>query len=207
MKKYSYVGKLSNFKYTLLSFLIVNKVKIIVMLFVVAITLLTGIFTASKYLAGGQSISFKDYGIVEFANGSITTVAIFFKRTLSFSVVLLLLLLCSLYAPLFPLSLLIIAYRSFLLGLNITLIVVLYGFSGIFVGILIIFPFQLLILCLMCGYFLMSRNKCLIKTRYGKGVGVNPLVLLLIFILILSLVNICETVLLVVFSANVILVI
>lgn len=207
MRRYSYVGKLSNLKYTILSFLIVNKVKLIAIMFVIAISLLTGIFTAVKYLNGGLVISVKEYGITEFVNGDITTTAIFFKRTLSFTVVLLVLFLCSFYGPLFPISLIVLAYRSFLLGLNVCLIVVLYGFGGIITGILIIFPMQLLMLILLCCFYLSLRNKCQIKQKYGKGVGLHPFALFWIFVLVLCLVNLAETLLLIVFSAKVILVI
>lgn len=207
MKSYKYVGKYSNFKYTILSFLRVNKVRIFILCFFTLLGLLTGIFTAVKYLNGSELFNFNDYGITQFANGNIATTELFFKRFLSYTCFLLILLICSLAGFLLPIGCFVIVYRSYLLGLNITIIVVLYGLGGIFSAIIIILPIQLCMILIACLFYCMVRNRCLIKKKYGKAVGLNTIFLFLIFIVLLSILNILETILLILFSGQVILII
>lgn len=207
MKSYSFVGKYTNLKYTVLSFIKVNKIRLFILLFLTVVGFLTGVFTAIKYLNGGQVFNFNDYGISEFANGNIATSSLFFKRLISYSCFLLILLICSLTAFLFPIGCFVIVYRSYLLGLNIAIMVALYGLGGILTALLIILPIQLLIIAMSCLFFCMIRNRCLIKKKYGKAIGLNAFLIFLIFILILTLLNLIETLLLILFSAQVILVI
>ncbi len=207
MKAYKYVGKYSNFKYTVLSFLRVNKVRIFVLCFFTILGLLTGIFTAVKYLNGTELFNFNNYGITQFANGNIATTELFFKRFLSYTCFLFILLICSLSAFLLPIGCFVIVYRSYLLGLNITIIVVLYGFGGILSAIVIILPIQLCMLVFACLFYCMVRNRCIIKKKYGKAVGLNTILLFLIFLVLLSILNLLETILLILFSGQVILII
>ena len=85
MKPNKYVGKYSNFKYSVLSFLKVNKVKLFVLGFIVVLGLFTGILTAIKYVKGADLLNFNDYAIKEFAKGNIASTSLFFKRFLSYA--------------------------------------------------------------------------------------------------------------------------
>lgn len=207
MKSYKFVGKYSNLKYSVLSFLRVNKVRIFVLCFFIILGVLTGVFTAVKYLNGSELFNFNDYGISQFANGNIATTQLFFKRMLSYCCFLLILLVCSLAVFLFPIGCFVIIYRSYLLGLNITILVVCYGLGGILTGIIIILPIQLCMIIFACLFYCMVRNRCLIKKKYGKAIGLNSILLFLIFVVLLSILNILETILLILFSGQVILII
>lgn len=208
MKSYSYIGKFSNFKYVFLSFLRVNKYKLIFISFFVLVGLLTGVFTAIKYVDGYKSINFNDFLLEHFANGNIGSVNLFFQRMLSYSCFTLILLLCSLTGFLFPIGLFVIVYRTYLLGLNITLIVLLYGLGSVFSVVIIILPMQLVMIALGIIFFCLTRNRQKNKKKFGKKLyGINCFLLWLIFIALLTIVNILETVLLLLFSAQIILVI
>lgn len=207
MKSHSLEKKLSNLKYSLFGFFLSNKIKIIILIAFVALGLFTGIFTAIKFSSGQGTIVYSDFGLKQFANGDIGTSSMFFQRFASYSVVLIVVCVCSLTSVLFPVGIILIAYRSFLLGLNVTFIIILYGVSGIITGILIIFPLQLLMLLLIILFFILAKNKCVVKSKYGTKNGINVFALLLVFILILSVVNLVETILLVITSAKVILII
>lgn len=199
------IGKFQNLKYAVLSFIKTNQIKLIIVGIITLIAFVTGIFTAIKFTNGSITIIYSDFGIKEFASGTIGTTEMFFQRFLSYAVILLILTLCSLTSFLFPVGMIFIVYRGFLLGLNITFIIVIYGISGIITGILIIFPLQLLILVLMIVFFIMARNRCIVKSKYGTKSGINVFLLMLVFLLLLTLVNLVETILLVISSAKVIL--
>lgn len=207
MKSYTLIGKWTSFKYVFLSFLKVNKVRLIVLGFMILLGLLTGIFTAIKYANGAEILNFNDYGLTEYAKGNIASTEFFFKRMLSYSCFCLILLLCSFAGFLFPIGLFVVVYRSYLLGLNITLLLILYGLGGIFTAIIIILPFQLLMLVLSCIFYCLVRDRCINKKKFGKIYGVNSFLLFLIFVLLLTIVNLLETLLLLLFSAQIILII
>ncbi len=205
-KSYAYVCKISNLKYSLIGFFKTNKLKIFVLIFIVLLALITGIFTAIKYIKTDTLFDFNNFGLTEFSKGNIASLSLFFQRLLSYLVVLSLLFLCSLYAPLFPVGCIIIAYRSFLLGLNVALIISLCGISGL-ISALLIFLFQFFILFLCAVFLCLCRKKIFCKRKFGKGEGINAFLLFLIFVLLMTIVNLLETLILILLSANVILVI
>ena len=191
----------------ILSFLKVNKYRLILLGFFILVGLLTGIFTAIKYCDGYDAINFNDYLLTQFSKGKIGTFDLFLERLLSYSCFCLILLVCSLAGFLFPVGLFVIVFRTYLLGLNITLIILMYGFGGIFNAVIIIFPLQLSIILLASIFFCIVRNRCINKKKFGKIYGINSFYTFLIFILILTIINLIETLLLILFSAQLILVI
>lgn len=207
MKSYKYIGKWNNFTYVCLSFLRVHKVRLCVMAFVLLVGFLTGIFTAIKYAGGSEILNFNDYGLSQFANGNIASSQLFFERLLSYTCFCLILLICSLASFLFPIGLFTIAFRAYLLGLNACLLVLLYGLGGILTSLVIILPAQLLMLMLACIFYCIVRNRSICKKKYGKIYGINSFLIFVIFILLLTIVNLLETILLLLFSAQVILII
>lgn len=207
MKSYSVIGKFQNLKYSVLNFIKTNQVKLIIIVVITLIAFVTGIFSAIKFSNGSTTIIYSDFGIKEFANGTIGTTQMFFQRFFSYSAILLILTVCSLTVFLFPVGVITIVYRGFLLGMNITFIVIIYGVSGIVTAILIIFPLQLLMLVLMILFFVLARNHCIVKGKYGTKNGINVFLLMLIFVLLFTLINFVETILLIISSAKVILII
>ena len=207
MKSYAMIGKFTNLKYSFFDFFKKNQIRVIFLGAIALLAFVTGIFSAVKFINGSITIIYSDFGLKEFASGTIGTTEMFFSRFYSYSVVLILLCLCSLNKWFFPIGGIIVIYRSFLLGLNVAFIVILYGFSGIITGILIILPFQLLMLGLIILFYVLARERCLVAGKYGAKNGMNIFVLLLLFILLLSIVNLLETMILVLSSAKVILII
>ena len=207
MKSYKYIGKWNNFTYICLSFFRVNKIRLCVLGFVLLVGFLTGIFTAIKYAGGCEILNFNDYGLTQFANGNIASSKLFFERLLSYTCFCAILLVCSLAPFLFPIGLFVIAFRSYLLGLNACLLIIMYGLGGIRTAIIIIIPAQIIMLALGCLFFCIVRNRAICKKKYGKIYGLNSFLLFGVFILLLTIVNLLETILLLLFSAQVILVI
>ena len=116
--------------------------------------------------------------------------------------------LCSFSPYLFPLAVILIAYRAYLLGLNVCLMIIFYGLSGVVISIIIALPCQLLVLIVLALFnILMSKTmkdlKCFGKCKVPKQKTK------LIACAGICLVGLCiiESLLLIMFSAKVILVI
>lgn len=207
MKSYGIRGSFLNLKYLSATFLKTNSVKIIFLVLVSVLALLTGTFSAVKCIRGEVNIVFSDFGLKEFVLGNSGSGSMFFQRMGSIIVMMFFLTVLSLHSSLFFIGGILIVYRTFLLGLNVTFIIVLHGLSGIITALLIIFPLQLLMIVLMIGFFVLARDRCYVKSKYGKKSGPNLFLLLIVFLVILALLNLVETLLLFLTSAKIILVI
>ena len=180
------------------------RIKTIILSLIVVIAFLTGIIVAART---HSSFSISDgYGIIDVKSGTLTTS--FFTRLLSMLFVALILLGCSFFKFLFPIGAIFLAYRAYLLGLNICLMIILYGSSGVIVTILIALPCQLIaILLLGLFYILMSKTindyKCFGGTRITK----QKTILIMYTIILVFALCIVESLLLCLFSARVILII
>lgn len=181
-----------------------SKIKAVIVSVVVLIALLTGIIVAARTHTAFASID--NYGIIDVKTGTLTTT--FFTRFFSMLFIGLILLGCSFSVYLFPIGVIFIAYRAYLLGLNICLMIVHYGFSGVIVTIIVAFPCQLITLALMCLFFiLMSKTIKDFKCFGGCRVPKQRMKIIICGLLCLLIICIFESLLLLLFSAKVILVI
>ncbi len=202
-KSYKKQTFFSELKYFLLDCLSASKMKLIISSFILFVSLVLGIILAVKYNSSASINILHDYGIVDFVGSGITTS--FFSRLLSIILVMLLLFGCSFTPFLTPLAILILAFRSYLLGFNFCLMLITYGVSGIIISIFVILPCQILLVLLLTFYFY-SLNKCSCDRRCYGGGG-ERFKIILIFLLVMAIVCLLETLLLLIFNANVIIVI
>lgn len=204
-KSYKKQSFFTQLKFYLTDCFSASKTKIIITLFILFVSLVTGIILAIQYNSDLSMHLLKDFGIVEFVGSGVTTT--FFSRLLSIILVMLLLFGCS-FTPFFtPLAILLLAFRTYLLGFNFCLMLITYGLSGIIISIFVILPCQIILILALTLYFFML-NKCTCDHRcYGGGGAGDRLKTSLILLLIMALVCLCETILLLVFNANVIIVI
>ena len=181
------------------------KIKLLLTMFLMFVSLVKGVIIAIKF-SGGESLNIlKDYGIVDFVGSGVTTSCL--TRLLSILLVMLVLYGCSHFSWLTPLAVLLLCYRSYLLGFNICLLFISYSLSGIIISFFIIFPCQLLIMVGLAIYFLLLR-KCSCDCKfYGGKVGRDKLKITLFFFVVLFLICLLETLLLLLFNANIIIVI
>lgn len=176
-----------------------SKVKLIITLFLLFVSLLVGIILGFKYNSSLSINLLKDYGVVNFVGTGVTSS--FFSRLLSIILIMAILFGCSFSKFLTPLAIVVLAFRTYLLGFNLCLMFLTYGLPGIFISVFIILPCQLLILVAFCIYYCLLTNsggQCKIKTKLKICLAI----LLLMIVLCLS-----ETLLLITFNASVIIVI
>ena len=132
----------------------------------------------------------------------------FFSRMLSLILISAILFVLSLCKFLFPIGVLLIGYRAYLLGLNICFMIILYGLSGAILAFFIILPCHLLaIFVLSCFYISSLKTKKDFCNFGGYRYPKQKLFLFTTFFISILMICILESILLVIFSANVILVI
>lgn len=187
-----------------------HKILLIVLSFVALVSVLTGVFTAIKNADNYSSVWFDNYNIMNFYNSKIGTWELFFNRFGSYLICLGIVFASSFNVLLSPFSIMAIVIRSYLVGLNCCFMFLLFGLSGMLTTIIIILPIQLINVLLLIAFcslmFVRARN----KQKYGSyciGGEKKPFVLFLIFLVLFTLVNVVETLLLYIFSSKIILVI
>ena len=159
-----------------------NKIKCFILLGLTIISLFTGIIVAIKT----QSISTftKILGDEQKTlNGTN-----FFMRLLSMFVVLCFVVLGGFKSWLCPFAFLFIAYRAFLMGGNITLLIILNGISGIVVGLIVVLPCQLLTLLLFLSVYILLCDGRRCKREYGCEKVKNYKLLVVLFAVCLILI-------------------
>lgn len=182
----------------------INKFLLIIISLITFIAFLTGIIVGAK--THSNIIDSDNFGVVDITTGGLTST--FFTRLLSMLFIMLILLGCSFTIYLLPIGIIFIVYRGYLLGLNICLMIVKFGFSGTLISIIVAFPCQLIALAIMILFFaiMYKTNK---DCRCWGSCRTSHQRLKIVLTTILSLFIICilEALLLALFSAKVILVI
>ncbi len=182
-----------------------RKIAMLVFFTFMLIAFITGIIVATKTR---NSYTINDnFGVVNINSNSVSA-STFFTRLFSMLLITLLLFGCSYTKFLSPIALLLLVYRSYLLGLYLCLMIALYGISGVIVSIIVAFPCQILSLIIMAIFYItmaktLRENQChgIYKTPKQKSK------LLVLSLLLLLSICLCEELLLVIFSAKIILVI
>lgn len=183
-----------------------NRIKFIITLVLVLIAISAGVFVAIKNTANSSLSSLQEISLDDFASGFVGSSSAFFSRTLSLTINVLILFGVSFVPFLFPLAEVLIVYRSYLFGLNFTLIFLLYGLGGSLTAIVVILPCQLLTLFILIMFYLVLSKINGNCKRYG-GTDCNRFLFLLFGLLLLIVVNLVETLLLYLLNGQVILVI
>lgn len=205
MRNGKFLCSTNGLKYSLIEGFKNNKKTCFLLIIVAFIGILTGVFTAINFCNGATLINFNDFSLCRYLNGELGTLELFFSRFLSYTVVILIVSITSFSVFLTPINFILIAYRGYLLSLNVSIMVILYGIGGIMTGLLIILPCQLLSLIVIGIFICLANNKAFAKRRFG---ACHRLIdKFFIVLIILTIINLAETLILIVFSSRVILVI
>ena len=175
----------------------VSKFKLILIGAISLIALLTGVFIAIKTASFyGDRYSFLKFSFT------------FWGRLLSMLLVALICFGCGFTKWLFPIALLMLGYRAYLLGLSIALIIVANGLSGVVISIIVVLPCQLFaLIALSIMYILLNRlNKD--ESWCGGGSVIKQRIKVLVIVVIaLLVISLLETFLLNIFSPTIILIV
>ncbi len=181
-----------------------SKLFIVIISVISIIALLTGIIVAIKTRSSFAHLD--GYGVVDVRTGGLATS--FFTRLFSMLFIALILFGCSFSVYIFPIGIIFLAYRTYLLGLNVCLLIIRYGFSGVVISVIVAFPCQLLALVVLAVFFiLMTKTIRDYKCFGGCRVPKQRTKLIVCALVCLICICIVESVFLVLFSAKFILII
>lgn len=201
-KKFS--RKSMNFKFAVKSFFLANKFLIISLCVAIFLGLLTGILVAVKSGICADNLHHFNLKVCEHT-GELQFASVW-ERFRSVLINVMLITVASLHVLLIPIGYVVVAYRAYLLGFNITVLICLFGISGAITSILVILPCQLAILAVLSVYFSVMISIIDSRKRYGRC-SQSILKVLILFLVILFVICLVEAILLGLFSANTILVI
>lgn len=191
---------LSGFSFSCKSLMAECKVRLIITYFLMLIGIFFGIFLAVRLNNQGILDKAGDYGYISFSIVKISSFSSFLWRFISVALIAGMLMLFSLSIFLYPIGQIVLLYRAYLIGLNIVIIILLGGFGGLFTGLLIILPCQLINLAILSTFFcIYTKNR---RSDLRERLKIFGITLLLLLIM-----DIVESLLLLVFGANIILVI
>ncbi len=199
-KSYKKSALIGQVKFYLQDAFACSKYKILIFALIMLVFLIMGIVLGVSY--NSETVILQDYGIVSFIETGKTTS--FFMRILSVLLIMLMLFGFSFKGFLMPFALLILSYRAYLLGFNLCLLFLGFGLGGIILALLVILPCQLAILAILIFYYCMCNNvHC--KNQYcGKG---GMWKIFFIVLLVAAVICLVEALLLLIFNANIIIVI
>lgn len=132
------------FKNKLSKFFAEYKLVIIVSLLFLLVGIGTGIFTAVKYSGDIALDNLADANLVDFLKGNKGTMGLLFPYVFLFCVFSGVIIFVNFKPFMIGVSFLALIIRGYLLGFDITILIILYGFAGILNVFIIILPFDLL---------------------------------------------------------------
>ena len=205
MINYSKESKKACIRFGLIDFIKKNKALIICISIIILISLLTGIFTAIKLYNLDNDIDLEDYSIYKLIDGSIYSFSSLILRILSIVIICLLIFVFTLNKYSSILAFLLIIYRTFLITVNCTFLIIKSGLSGL-INSLIILPFQIINIIIISIFLII----CIMKTKYKKECGYinyNHSKLLILLFVLSVLTCSAETIVLLIFKPTTILVV
>lgn len=195
-----------NLKFSCLNAIRTNKIKFLIVLFLVMVAIATGVFVAIKSNNNCTLYNLQEIDLENFYSGVTASSSAFLSRSLSLLVNVAILSILAFSPYLFPLACTLFVFRAYLLGLNFALIFVFYGIGSIFTAVIIILPCQLLMLFGLVLFYIVLQKMNSNCRCYGSC-EVNRLAFVLLGFVLLILINFVETLLLCLLSGKVILVI
>ncbi|MBP3619310.1 MAG: hypothetical protein J6J24_01470 [Clostridia bacterium] len=170
------------------------------------VAIFTGIFVAIKSNNNCTLSQLKEICLGDFYSGISASSSAFMPRLVSLCVNIVLLSLLAFSKFLFPLAQVLFVYRGYLLGVNFALIFIFYGIGSMVTAIVVVLPCQLAILMFLIIYYLIFLKINTNCKRFGHC-ECNRLLYFCLGFAGLLLVNLVETLLLILLNGTVIMVI
>ena len=206
MKSYKAHSFFGGVRFTCTNIIRENKGKIFLTILLVLVSIFVGVFLAIKNNNSYNLGNLQEIKLENFYSGVVASSSAFMSRCISLSVNIVILTVISFTPYLFPLAQVLFCFRGYLFGLNITLVFIFYGIGSIITAVVVIIPCQIISLLVLIGFYLvLMKTNCNCR-RFGSC-DCNRFVFVLIGIVLCLVINLIETILLVVLNGNVILVI
>lgn len=206
MKNYKAYSFSNGIRFSISKSVSENLGKILLTVALILIAIFTGVFVAIKTNSSFGLGQLQEINLTDFYTGFIASSSAFTSRFFSLLLNLLLLLAFSFSNFTIFLAEILYIYRGYLFGLNFTLIFIFYGVGSIISAVFIILPCQLLTFAFLILFYFSLLKINLSKQKYGVC-ETNRFLFVCLGILAIFLINLTETLLLIILNGRVILVI
>lgn len=169
MKNKSFNKKAYNLKNNFSLYFSEYKLILVLATLFLLIGIATGIFTAVRYSGSLSLDNLSDSNLIEFLEGDKGTTGLIFPYLFSFCLFFGIIAFLNFKPFLIGLNFFTLLVKGYLIGFDLTILIILYGFAGIINVFLIILPFDLLtcLILLVLTSFAVKRNLCIKK--YGNS--------------------------------------
>ena len=140
----------------------------ILLLFVAVLGIVAGIFTSTKYSSSLELENIPDKNLLAFISNERGSFGTFFAYAIRYLIIILLIIFLNINTFFAIVNVTYIFVFGYQLGFTVYTIIALYSFAGIINSIILIIPFQLLLLIGLVLISALSINKNRIICRYGK---------------------------------------
>ena len=206
MKNYKAYSFSNGIKFSIAKSIGENKGKIFLSIALILVSIFTGVFVAIKTNSSFGLGQLQEINLSDFYTGFVASSSAFASRFFSLLINLLLLVAFSFSNFTIFLSEILFAYRGYLFGLNFTLIFIFYGFGSLLSAVVIILPCQILTFAFFILFYFSLLKINLTRQKYGVC-ETNRFLFICLGILFVFLINLAETLLLIILNGRVILVI
>lgn len=141
---------------------------IILLLFLALLGIVAGIFTSTKYSGSLELDNIPDKNLVDFISNDKGSFGTFFAYAIKYLIIILLIIFLNINTFFSIVNVVYIFVFGYQVGFTVYAIIALYSFAGIVNSIIIIIPFQLLLLAILILISALSINKNKIVCRYGR---------------------------------------
>lgn len=161
----------------------------VILLSVCLVGLVAGFITGFRSAEDLTLVDLPDVTLVAFIKKDIANLSVFFSRIFAFLGLLILIWVSNCKKWLAFITFVVLLYRSFLVGVNCAMLIVLYQMGGIINVILIFFPFHLLALfalvcwSVVCLYGNLAQRSCGYSPLCGEFLKNNKMCLLTAFLI------------------------
>ena len=202
-KAHSFFGGL---RFTCSNVIKENKGKLFFTLLLVTISIFVGVFLGIKHTNAYNLGCLQEISLGKFYSGVVASSSAFGARCVSLLVNIVILTAISFTPFLFPLAQVLFCFRGYFFGLNITLVFIFYGIGSMVTAVVVVIPCQIISLLILVGYYLILTKINSNCKRFGCC-ECNRVVFFIAGLALCLLINLIETLLLVMLNGNVILVI
>lgn len=206
VKSYKSQSFMNGLKFSCINAIRANKIKLIISFIFIVVAISTGVFVAIRSHRNCSLYCLQEINLESFYTGFAASSSAFFSRCFSLCINFVLITGFAFVPSLFPLTLVLVVYRSYLFGLNFVLIFIFYGVGSIFTAVVIVLPCQLLTIFAMVAYYLVLQQIICNFKKYGCA-EFNKNLFIICGLVFFLLINLAETLLLFFLNGRVILVI
>lgn len=128
-----------------------------------------GVYTAIKYSGELELSNLSDAGLVDFLKGNKGTMGLFFPYMFTFLFYCSIIIFLNFKPILSVCSYLLLMVRGYLIGFDITVLIVLYGFAGVLNVIIVILPFELIVWLVLITISAIAIKRNLNLKKFGNS--------------------------------------